>query len=175
MHLHAARLASRQDASGGLLLLEEQDRSLWDAEHLRQGASWLARAAQGDVFTRFHAEAALPAEHCFAPSFADTRWNEMRAVCHAGTHRPITHPHAQPGGGCGGGAGAAGRPCGAGRHGAACLAACHYLWDAVLADLHHRAGNAATAERHREQALAAAPSTAVRKLLQRRLTKCERG
>src|SRR5204863_1915732 len=32
MHLHAARLASRQDASGGLLLLEEQDRSLWDAE-----------------------------------------------------------------------------------------------------------------------------------------------
>ncbi len=45
----------------------------------------------------------------------------------------------------------------------------HYLWDAVLADLHHRAGNAATAERHRDQALAAAPSTAVRQLLQRRL------
>lgn len=47
----------------------------------------------------------------------------------------------------------------------------HYLWDAVLADLHHRAGNATTAERHRDQALAAAPSTAVRQLLQRRLTK----
>ena len=46
----------------------------------------------------------------------------------------------------------------------------HYLWDAVLADLHHRAGNAATAERHRDRALAAAPSTAVRQLLQRRLT-----
>ena len=47
----------------------------------------------------------------------------------------------------------------------------HYLWDAVLADFHHRAGNAATAKRHRDQALAAAPSTAVRQLLQRRLTK----
>jgi len=46
----------------------------------------------------------------------------------------------------------------------------YYLWDAVLADLHHRAGNAATAERHRDQALATAPSTAVRQLLQRRLT-----
>ncbi len=46
----------------------------------------------------------------------------------------------------------------------------HYLWDAVLADLHHRAGNAARAERHRNQALAAAPSAAVRQLLERRLT-----
>src|SRR5207245_11236620 len=73
MHLHAARLASRQDATGGLLLLEEQDRSLWDAEHLHQGATWLARAAHGDVFTRFHAEAGIAAEHCFASSFADTR------------------------------------------------------------------------------------------------------
>jgi hypothetical protein len=36
---------------------------------------------------------------------------------------------------------------------------------------HLRAGSAATAERHRDQALAAAPSTAVRQLLQRRLTK----
>src|SRR5258708_5834607 len=77
MHLHAARLASRQDATGGLLLLEEQDRSLWDAKHLHQGATWLARAAHGDVFTRFHAEAGIAAERCFAPSFAHTRWNEI--------------------------------------------------------------------------------------------------
>ena len=31
MHLHAARLGGRRDAMGGLLLLEEQDRSLWDS------------------------------------------------------------------------------------------------------------------------------------------------
>jgi RNA polymerase sigma-70 factor (ECF subfamily) len=30
MHLHSARMPARQDGSGGLLLLEEQDRSLWD-------------------------------------------------------------------------------------------------------------------------------------------------
>ena len=44
-----------------------------------------------------------------------------------------------------------------------------YLWDAVLGDLHRRAGNAERARRHRERALASAPTEAVRKLLQRRL------
>jgi len=171
MHLHAARLASRQDATGGLLLLEEQDRSRWDAEHMRRGAAWLARAADGDAFTRFHAEAGIAAEHCFAPSFAETRWNEIaelyamleridpspihtlnRAVAVAEEHGPqaglaalerVVPPAWLDG---------------------------HYLWDAVLADLHHRAGNAATAERHRARALSAAPSMAVRQLLARRLT-----
>jgi RNA polymerase sigma-70 factor (ECF subfamily) len=171
MHLHAARLISRQDASGGLLLLEEQDRSLWDTEHLRHGATWLGRAGHGEVFTRFHAEAGIAAEHCFAPSFADTRWNEIadlyamleridpspihtlnRAVAVAQAHGP--------------------------QAGLAALVGVvppawldgHYLWEAVLADLHHRAGDSTAAEGHREQALAAAPSSAVRQLLQRRLT-----
>jgi RNA polymerase sigma-70 factor (ECF subfamily) len=171
MHLHAARLASRQDATGGLLLLEEQDRSLWDAEHLGRGATWLERAAGGETITRFHAEAGIAAEHSFAPSFEGTNWNAIaelyallgridpspihtlnRAVALAQAQGPqaslesldgVVPPAWLDG---------------------------HYLWDAVLADLHHRAGNAAHAETHRDQALAAAPSTAVRHLLQRRLT-----
>jgi RNA polymerase sigma factor (sigma-70 family) len=172
MHLHAARLASRQDATGGLLLLEEQDRGLWDAAHLQQGAAWLARAAHGDVFTRFHAEAGIAAEHCFARSFADTRWNEI-AELYAMLERIDPSPiHtlnravavAQGQGPQAGLAVLDGMVPPAWLDG-------HYLWDAVLADLHHRAGNAATAERHRDQALAAAPSTALRQLLQRRLTK----
>jgi RNA polymerase sigma-70 factor (ECF subfamily) len=44
-----------------------------------------------------------------------------------------------------------------------------YLWDAVLGDLHRRAGNVDVAERHRERALAFAPTEAVRNLLRRRL------
>ena len=171
MHLHAARLASRQDAAGCLLLLEEQDRSLWDAEHLHQGATWLARAAHGDVFTRFHAEAGIAAEHCFALSFAETRWNEI-AELYAMLERIDPSPiHtlnralavAQGQGPQAGLAVLEGMVPPAWLDG-------YYLWDAVLADLHHRAGNAATAERHRDQALATAPSTAVRQLLQRRLT-----
>jgi RNA polymerase sigma factor (sigma-70 family) len=77
MHLHAARLGARRDATGGLLLLEEQDRSLWDRARMRIGAEWLERSATGDVFSRFHAEAGIAVEHCFAPSFADTRWKEI--------------------------------------------------------------------------------------------------
>lgn len=44
-----------------------------------------------------------------------------------------------------------------------------YLWDAVLGDLHRRAGNLEIAERHSERAVAAAPTAAVRNLLKRRL------
>jgi RNA polymerase sigma-70 factor (ECF subfamily) len=77
MHLHAARLGARRDAAGGLLLLEEQDRSLWDRARIRIGLAWLERSATGDVFSRFHAEAGIAAEHCFAPSFEETRWSQI--------------------------------------------------------------------------------------------------
>lgn len=170
MHLHAARLASRQDATGGLLLLEEQDRRRWDAEHLGLGATWLACAADGDVLTRFHAEAAIAAEHCFAPSFADTRWDEIARLYaileridpsrfHT-VNRAIAVAQGQ--------GPEAGLAVLNGFEPPPWLSS-HYLWDAVLADLHRRAGNVASAEGHRGRALASAPSAAVRELLQRRL------
>src|SRR5260221_14207498 len=77
MHFHGARLAARLDGTGGLLLLEEQYRYLWDQDQLRLGADWLQKAASGETFTRFHAEAGIAAEHAFAPSFARTRWKEI--------------------------------------------------------------------------------------------------
>src|SRR5260370_31460129 len=77
MHFHGARLTARLDAMGGLLLLEEQDRSLWDQDQMRLGAERLQKAASGETFTRFHAEAGIAAEHAFAPSFAQTRWKEI--------------------------------------------------------------------------------------------------
>jgi len=170
MHLHAARLAGRQDVSGGLLLLEEQDRSRWDPEGIRLGIEWLARAASGERFTRYHAEAGIAAEHCLAPSFAETRWGEIaelyvmleridpsplhtlnRAVAVAEWKgldaalvllQDLVPPSWLEG---------------------------HYLWAAVLADLHRRAGHVELAGRYREQALAAAPTNKLRAVLQRRL------
>ena len=170
MHLHAARLGARRDATGGLLLLEEQDRSLWDRKRMRIGVEWLARSATGGVFSRFHAEAGIAAEHCFAPSFEHTRWKEIadlyamlehidpsplhtmnRAVAIAEWQGPdaglaVLEALAPP----------------------AWLAG-SYLWDAVLGDLHRRAGNLESAQRHRDRALASAPTEAVRDLLRRRL------
>ena len=77
MYLDAARFDSRVDGTGGLLLLEAQDRSRWDRELIQLGVSYLARAARGDVFSRYHAEAAIAAEHCLAPTYQATRWGEI--------------------------------------------------------------------------------------------------
>src|SRR5216117_1943285 len=77
MHLHAARMPARQDGSGGLILLEEQDRDLWDRTEIQVGLAWLASSGQGDVFSRYHAEAGIAAEHCLAPSLQETRWNHV--------------------------------------------------------------------------------------------------
>jgi len=170
MHFHAARLGARLDGMGGLLLLEEQDRSLWDRERMRLGAEWLARAASGEMFSRFHAEAGIAAEHCFAPSFRQTRWNEIadlysilervapsplhtlnRAVAVAEWQGPE-----------------AGLAVLEGLVPPAWLVG-SYLWDAVLGDLHRRAGNLELSRQHRERALGSAPTEAVRELLRRRL------
>jgi RNA polymerase sigma factor (sigma-70 family) len=170
MHFHSARLGSRVDASGGLLLLEEQDRALWDCEHIRVGAEWLERSAAGDAFSRFHAEAGIAAAHCFAPSFRETRWNEI-AELYAMLERVAASPlHTLnralaiaewrgP---------EAGLAVLEGLAPPAWLAG-SYLWDAVLADLHRRAGHSEIARQFRERALESAPTDAVRTLLRRRL------
>ena len=77
MHLHVARMTARQDASGGLLLLEEQNRALWDEQRIHVGLEWLAISAHGDNFSRYHAEAGIAAEHCLASSFEETRWDKV--------------------------------------------------------------------------------------------------
>lgn len=170
LHLHSARLASRQDASGGLLLLEEQDRKLWNQDEIRLGLAWLARSAAGENFSRYHAEAGIAAEHCLAPSFVETRWDRVaenyellermapsalhklnRAVAVAEWKGPEaalqileqSHPPTWLTG--------------------------SYLWSAALADLHRRCGNADKANRHAKIALSSAPSEPVRQLLLRRL------
>jgi RNA polymerase sigma-70 factor (ECF subfamily) len=170
MHLHAARLDARVNSAGGLLLLKEQDRSLWDRERIRSGMEWLQRSASGDAFSRFHAEAAIAAEHCLAPSYEETRWDEI-AELYAMLERTAPSPlhtlnraiavaESQ-----GPGAGLAlldglARPQ---------WLTGSYLWDAVLADLHRRSGNRQLAAQHCERALDAAPTDAVRQVLARRL------
>lgn len=129
----------------------------------------LERAASGEVFSRFHAEAGIAAEHCLAPSFAQTRWREVsdlyamleridpsplhtmnRAVALAEWQGPE-----------------AGLALLEGLAPPAWLADA-YLWDAVLSDLHRRAGNMESALRHRERALASAPTEVVRDLIRHR-------
>ncbi len=169
MHLHAARQSARQDASGGLVLLEEQDRSVWDQEAIRAGLSWLARSAEGDVFSRYHAEAGIAAEHCLARSFTETRWDRIvecydlleqlaPSTLHS-LNRAIAVAESR--------GGAAGLAVLNGLEPPPRLAE-SYLWSAVLADLHGRCGHTELARQHRDAALSSAPSEAVKVALRRR-------
>ena len=76
MCLHAARLPGRLDARGALVPLEEQDRSAWDRALAAEGAQWLSRATS-EPPTALLLEAAIAAEHCFAPTFAETDWRAI--------------------------------------------------------------------------------------------------
>ena len=170
MHLHTARLSARQDDAGGLLLLEEQDRALWDQGDVALGLSWLARSAEGNDFTRYHAEAAIAAEHCLAPSFAATRWEKvvecyelLERVAPSALHRlnravAVAELHGP----------ARGLAVLDGFQPPTWLAG-SYMWAAVLADLHGRCGDAEAASRYGELACEMAPTAAVKQLLQRRL------
>jgi RNA polymerase sigma factor (sigma-70 family) len=170
MHLHAARMAARQDEAHALLLLGEQDRSSWDADEIAVGLSWLQRSAQGASFTRYHAEAGIAAEHCLAPSLDQTRWDRI-VECYELLDRVAPSAlHTL-------GKALAVAECRGPQRGLAVLdgfdapagLADSYLCHAVLADLQFRCGHVELASSHREAALAAAPSPAVRAALARRL------
>src|SRR5262249_22430451 len=61
-------------AGGSVLLLEEQDRSSWDRALIDRAREFLDAAAEGEVVTTFHLEAAIAATHCAAPSCDATDW-----------------------------------------------------------------------------------------------------
>jgi RNA polymerase sigma-70 factor (ECF subfamily) len=77
MCFHAARSNSRVTSGGGLILLPEQDRALWDARLIIEGSAWLERAASGETMTAYHLEAAIAYEHCAAASFEATDWTRI--------------------------------------------------------------------------------------------------
>ncbi|HVR85959.1 MAG TPA: sigma-70 family RNA polymerase sigma factor [Planctomycetota bacterium] len=74
MCLHAARLPSRIDDAGSLILLEAQDRSRWSRPLIDQGFAFLNHSASGDELTAFHLEAGIAALHARAENFGETDW-----------------------------------------------------------------------------------------------------
>ncbi len=170
MHLHTARLPGRMDGAGGLLLLEEQDRSLWDEGRIRIGLEWLARGAVGETFSRFHAEAGIAAEHCLAPSFGETRWKEivdLYAMLERISPSPLHTLNKAVAMAEWQGA-EAGLSVLEGLLPTSRMSG-FYLWEAVFSDLNRRAGNIEIARQHQVKALESAPTEALRALLRRRL------
>jgi RNA polymerase sigma factor (sigma-70 family) len=80
MLFQAARLPARTDALGDLLLLEEQDRSLWDRPMIHLGLLHLEQAAQGDKLSAYHLQAEIAAMHSTTEHFTLTNWENILAL-----------------------------------------------------------------------------------------------
>jgi RNA polymerase sigma-70 factor (ECF subfamily) len=74
MLLQAARLKARTDVNGDLILLAEQDRSLWNRDMIHEGLIHLGISAEGDLLSEFHLQAAIAAKHASAEAFEQTDW-----------------------------------------------------------------------------------------------------
>jgi RNA polymerase sigma-70 factor (ECF subfamily) len=77
MLLTDARRSARVDEHGELVLLEDQDRSLWDAERIEEGLELSREAAAGGPAGPYTVQARIAAVHAEAPSAAETDWDRI--------------------------------------------------------------------------------------------------
>jgi RNA polymerase sigma-70 factor, ECF subfamily len=77
MLLHESRRAARASASGEVILLEDQDRSLWDRERIVEGVQLVERALASRRIGPYTIQAAIAAVHAEAPSADRTDWAEI--------------------------------------------------------------------------------------------------
>jgi predicted RNA polymerase sigma factor len=79
-----AREPSAEEAGEGrrgeVVLLADQDRSLWDRSLIGLGFAHLARSTEGDEETAYHLQAAIAAHHAAAPSAEATDWSGIVAL-----------------------------------------------------------------------------------------------
>jgi RNA polymerase sigma-70 factor (ECF subfamily) len=80
MLLQESRRAARATADGDLVLLEEQDRSAWDAGLIAEGLALADRALAGAPAGPYPLQAAIAAVHAAAPAAAATDWRRIAAL-----------------------------------------------------------------------------------------------
>jgi RNA polymerase sigma-70 factor, ECF subfamily len=81
MLLHDARRAGRETAGGDIVLLEEQDRSLWDVRQIANGLKLVEEALRMPGRPQSYAvQAAIAALHARAPNYQDTDWPQIAGL-----------------------------------------------------------------------------------------------
>jgi len=80
MLLQESRRAARTSPTGELILLENQDRSLWNREQIAEGVALLKNALNSRRFGAYTLQAAIAAVHAQAESAAATDWRQIVAV-----------------------------------------------------------------------------------------------
>jgi RNA polymerase sigma-70 factor (ECF subfamily) len=80
MLLHESRRAARTSPTGEVILLENQDRALWNKEQIAEGLALLEKAMKSRRFGSYTLQAAIAAVHAEAESIAVTDWQQIVAL-----------------------------------------------------------------------------------------------
>jgi RNA polymerase sigma-70 factor (ECF subfamily) len=80
MLLHDSRRAARTSPSGDLILLEHQDRSLWNRDYIKEGSALVERALAARQVGPYTVQAAIAAVHANAPNATATDWAQIVAL-----------------------------------------------------------------------------------------------
>ena len=76
----AARLPARSDIAGEMLLLPDQDRTLWDSRLIRRALDFFKKSATGGELSDYHLEAEIAGCHSLAARYEDTDWRRVFAA-----------------------------------------------------------------------------------------------
>ena len=80
MLLNTARIPTRVDGAGNLLLLKQQDRTRWDQPMIARGMFHFAQSAAGEEITEYHLQAGVAACHCAAKDYESTDWRQILSL-----------------------------------------------------------------------------------------------
>ncbi|TWT96984.1 RNA polymerase sigma factor [Botrimarina colliarenosi] len=80
MLLHESRREARTDSAGDIVLLEKQDRRLWDRRLIDEGCELVEQALASQRFGAYGVQAAIAAVHASAPTPAATDWPQIVAL-----------------------------------------------------------------------------------------------
>jgi RNA polymerase sigma factor (sigma-70 family) len=77
MCLQASRADARLDEKGNIVLLQDQNRTLWNKALIEKGYEFLDKSGEGQNYSEYHLEAAIAATHAQAKTFEQTNWSHI--------------------------------------------------------------------------------------------------
>ena len=80
MLLQESRRVARTSPTGDLILLEDQDRSLWNRDQIAEGKALVAKALSSRRFGPYTLQAAIASVHAEAADAAATDWTQVAAL-----------------------------------------------------------------------------------------------
>ena len=80
MLLHESRRTARTSATGELVLLDQQDRSLWNCDLIKHGVTLVEQALSSRRFGPYTIQAAIAAVHAESPTASETDWAQIVAL-----------------------------------------------------------------------------------------------